>query len=87
MAKPLTRADLLTQDRPNAPQSTIVVGLPVADPTNPDFIRMRVMNSLLGGSFGSRIRRNIQEDTGYTYSPYSYISTTTAPATGARTPP
>ncbi|MGY3091435.1 zinc protease [Hymenobacter sp. UYAg731] len=75
VAKPLTRGDLLTQDRPSAPQSTIVVGLPAVDPTNPDYIRLRVMNSLLGGSFGSRITRNIREDKGYTYSPYSYLET------------
>ncbi len=75
VAKPITRGNLLTQDRPNAPQSTIVVGLPAVDPSNPDFIRLRVMNSLLGGSFGSRITRNIREDKGYTYSPYSYVET------------
>ena len=75
VAKPITRGNLLTQDRPSAPQSTIVVGLPVVDPSHPDFIRLRVMNSLLGGSFGSRITRNIREDKGYTYSPYSYTET------------
>ena len=75
IAKPLTKGDVLTLDRPNAPQSTIVVGLPAVDPSNPDFIRLRVMNSLLGGSFGSRITRNIREDKGYTYSPYSYVET------------
>lgn len=75
VAKPITKGEVLTQDRPNAPQSTIVVGLPAIDPSNPDFIRLRVMNSLLGGSFGSRITRNIREDKGYTYSPYSYVET------------
>ncbi|MBU6119932.1 M16 family metallopeptidase [Hymenobacter siberiensis] len=75
IAKPLTKGDVLTLDRPSAPQSTIVVGLPAVDPSNPDFIRLRVMNSLLGGSFGSRITRNIREDKGYTYSPYSYVET------------
>ncbi|WP_310396927.1 pitrilysin family protein [Hymenobacter sp.] len=75
VAKPVTKGEVLTQDRPNAPQSTIVVGLPAVDPSSPDYIRLRVMNSLLGGSFGSRITRNIREDKGYTYSPYSYIET------------
>jgi len=74
-AKALTKPAVLTQDRPGAPQSTLVIGLPVIDPTNPDYIRLRVTNSLLGGSFGSRITRNIREDKGYTYSPYSYIDT------------
>lgn len=36
---------------------------------------MRVTNSLLGGSFGSRIPRNIREAKGYTYSPRSVIET------------
>lgn len=74
-AKPATQPTLLTQDRPDAPQSTLMLGLPVADPTSPDYIPLRVTNSLLGGSFGSRVTRNIREDKGYTYSPYSYLDT------------
>jgi zinc protease len=75
VAKALSKPELLTQDRPSAPQSTLLLGLPVADPTSPDYTRLRVTNSLLGGSFGSRITRNIREDKGYTYSPYSYLDT------------
>lgn len=75
VAKSQTRPDVTTLDRPGAPQSTIVIGLPVVDPSHPDYMRVRVMNSLLGGSFGSRITRNIREDKGYTYSPYSYLET------------
>lgn len=60
-------------DRPNAPQSTIYYGLPTIDAKNKDFIALDVMNSLLGGSFGSRITSNIREDKGYTYSPRSSI--------------
>jgi predicted Zn-dependent peptidase len=75
IAKSQTRPDITTLDRPGAPQSTIVIGLPVVDPSHPDYMRVRVMNSLLGGSFGSRITRNIREDKGYTYSPYSYLET------------
>lgn len=70
-AKP--KPNLMILDRPGAPQSTIVVGLPVVDPSHPDYTRLRVMNSLLGGSFGSRITRNIREHKGYTYSPQSSI--------------
>ena len=74
LAQPSPKASLLLVDRPGAPQSTIVIGLPVVDPSHPDYTRLRVMNSLLGGSFGSRITRNIREDKGYTYSPYSNIN-------------
>lgn len=62
-------------DRPGAAQSTLYIGLPVPNPANPDYIRMSVMNSLLGGSFASRITSNIREQKGYTYSPFSQIST------------
>lgn len=61
-------------DRPGAPQSTVYMGLPVADPTSPDYIRLDVMNALLGGSFASRITANIREQKGYTYSPSSRIA-------------
>jgi zinc protease len=74
VAKPVTKADMIVVDRPGAPQSTIVFGLPVVDPSHPDYMALRVTNSLLGGSFGSRITRNIREDKGYTYSPYSTLA-------------
>ena len=61
-------------DRPGAPQSTVIMGVPTVDPSSPDFIAMTVMDSLLGGAFASRITKNIREDKGYTYSPYSELS-------------
>jgi len=61
-------------DRPGAAQSTLYVGLPVANATSEDNIPLLVTNSLLGGSFGSRITSNIREQKGYTYSPSSQIS-------------
>ncbi|HMI51814.1 MAG TPA: pitrilysin family protein [Candidatus Saccharimonadales bacterium] len=61
-------------DRPGAPQSTIYVGLPVPGTTSPDNIALTVTNSLLGGSFASRITANIREQKGYTYSPHSVVS-------------
>ena len=61
-------------DRPNAAQSTIMMGLPVADPSASDYTELELMNTILGGSFGSRITSNIREDKGYTYSPYSSIA-------------
>lgn len=60
-------------DRPGAPQSTIVLGMPAVSPSDEDFIKFQVMNALLGGSFGSRITANIRENKGYTYSPSSSV--------------
>ncbi len=73
--RPSTVHRLETMDRPGAVQSTIYLGMPVADPSSPDWIPMSVMNALLGGSFGSRITSNIREQKGYTYSPFSQVST------------
>jgi predicted Zn-dependent peptidase len=61
-------------DRPSAPQSTLIVGMPVPPATSPDAVALGVTNALLGGSFNSRITANIREQKGYTYSPRSEIS-------------
>ncbi len=61
-------------DRPDAVQSNVYLGLPVLSPGDDDWIALQVSNTLLGGSFASRITRNIREDKGYTYSPFSTIS-------------
>jgi zinc protease len=60
-------------DRKGAPQTTVIVGLPTLTPKDQDFVALQVTNTLLGGAFGSRITRNIREDKGYTYSPFSTI--------------
>jgi len=72
--KPVTKHEVDLVDRPGAAQSTLFMGMPTIDPSNPDYIPLQVMNALLGGSFGSRITSNIREQKGYTYSPTSLIS-------------
>lgn len=62
-------------DRPDASQSNLLLGLPTIAPGHDDWIAMQLTNSLLGGAFSSRITSNIREDKGYTYSPFSSIST------------
>lgn len=61
-------------DRKGAPQTTVYMGLPVVTPANPDYLPLTVANSLLGGSFASRITSNIRENKGYTYSPNSSVN-------------
>ncbi|HEV2802366.1 MAG TPA: pitrilysin family protein [Pyrinomonadaceae bacterium] len=73
--KPTSARKIHLIDRPGAPQSTLYLGLPVVDPSHRDYVAMIVTNSLLGGSFASRITSNIREQKGYTYSPNSSIST------------
>ncbi len=60
-------------DRAGAPQSTVMLGLKVADPSHADWVALEVTDSLLGGSFASRITANIREQKGYTYSPFSVL--------------
>ena len=62
-------------DRPDALQSNIYLGLPTTSWGADDWIPLQVSNTLLGGYFSSRITSNIREDKGYTYSPFSTIST------------
>jgi predicted Zn-dependent peptidase len=75
VAEPVVANEVKIIDRPGAPQSTIYYGLPVAGPSDPDYIPLDITNSILGGSFASRITSNLREDKGYTYSPRSILDT------------
>jgi predicted Zn-dependent peptidase len=72
-ATPTRTNEIAMIDRKDAPQTTVILGLPTLTPKDKDYMALQVTNSLLGGSFGSRITSNIREDKGYTYSPYSTI--------------
>lgn len=70
------QADTIIENRKGAPQTTLILGLPTVSPGDKDYLPFNISNSLLGGSFGSRITSNIRENKGYTYSPYSTIDYT-----------
>ena len=72
--KPTGERAVYLLDRPGAVQSTVILGMPVIDPSNPDWIPLQVTNTLLGGFFSSRITANIREAKGYTYSPASAVT-------------
>lgn len=61
-------------DVPGAQQSSVRIAVPVPHPAHALYFPTTLMNSLLGGTFGSRITTNIREDKGYSYSPDSSIS-------------
>jgi predicted Zn-dependent peptidase len=54
-------------DKPNAAQSVIYLGAPGAERLSPDYPALMVMNTILGGSFSSRLMSNLRETKGYTY--------------------
>ena len=54
-------------DKPGAPQSQIVIGGVGVARSTPDYFPLQVLNTLLGGSFTSRLNQNLREEHGYTY--------------------
>lgn len=64
---PTREASLQVIDRPGAPQSTVLAGLPVPDVSDPGYMKLTVMNTLLGGGSVSRLFENLREDKGWTY--------------------
>ena len=54
-------------DKPGAPQSEIRVGHVGVARKNPDFHSISVLNSILGGTFNSRLNQVLREEKGYTY--------------------
>lgn len=54
-------------EKPGAVQSAIRIGKAMFNKTHPDFQKLRILNTILGGYFGSRLMTNIREDKGYTY--------------------
>jgi zinc protease len=74
VVKPQSERAVHLVDRPGAVQSTIYLGNPVMPPRDPDYLPLLVTNALLGGYFSSRITSNIREEKGYTYSPFSTVS-------------
>lgn len=56
------------------PQSTIRMGHLSLSRHDDDYVGMRVLMSLLGGFFGSRLMKKIREEKGYTYGVYAALS-------------
>jgi predicted Zn-dependent peptidase len=54
-------------DKPGAEQSAIRIGWVGVDRRTPDYFPIQVMNTILGGSFTSRLNTNLREDKGYSY--------------------
>lgn len=51
----------------DAMQSAVRIGMISLDRRHPDYMKARVLVTLLGGYFGSRLMSNIREEKGYTY--------------------
>jgi predicted Zn-dependent peptidase len=68
LAAPQTHSDLKhILAKEDAIQSAIRMGCVLFNKTHADYHGMQVLNTVLGGYFGSRLMANIREDKGYTY--------------------
>jgi predicted Zn-dependent peptidase len=54
-------------DKPGAAQSQIRIGWIGVPRSTPDFFALRVLNTVLGGAFTSRLNTNLREKHGYAY--------------------
>ena len=62
----------ITND-PDGVQGSIRMAMPFVNRHHPDYLPAQVLNTLLGGFFGSRLMANIREDKGFTYGIHSYF--------------
>jgi zinc protease len=61
-------------DKPGAAQSSFRIAALGVPRTTPDYFAIQVMNTILGGSFTSRLNNNLRETKGYTYGAFSGFS-------------
>jgi len=87
---PRDRREVYLVDKPGAPQSQIRIGSVGVRRVTPDYFPIQVMNTILGGSFSSRLNMNLREKRGYTYGATSVFDMRAEPgpffaATGVQT--
>ena len=66
-----TGTRVILVDRPGSVQSTIIVGQPGFQATDPDYLTMVALNQVFGGAVSSRLNSNLREKHGYTYGAFS----------------
>jgi predicted Zn-dependent peptidase len=75
----LRRGQLYLVDKPGAAQSEIRIGWVGAPRSTPDYFTLQVLNTILGGSFTSRLNQNLRETHGYAYGAGSSFDMRLAP--------
>lgn len=60
-------------EKEDAKQSSIKLGMLTVDIKHPDYLKLNILVTILGGYFGSRLMSNIREDKGYTYGIFSTL--------------
>jgi predicted Zn-dependent peptidase len=65
---------LISVDAKNKLQTAIRIGMPTVNIHHSDFDDLQILNTILGGYFGSRLMTNIREEKGFTYGIYSFVN-------------
>jgi zinc protease len=60
--------------KPGATQTALRIGSSTINKRHPDYIGLKILDSVLGGYFGSRLMKNIREEKGFTYGISSTVS-------------
>ena len=66
-APQVTAGQITIVDMPGAAQSQIRIGSVGVPRSTPDYFMLQVLNTILGGSFTSRLNQNLREEHGYSY--------------------
>ncbi|MBE2281532.1 MAG: insulinase family protein [Ignavibacteriaceae bacterium] len=62
-----TKSKLILVDFPGAPQAEIIMGFPRGPRNERTYYTEKLLNTIFGGSFNSRLNMNLREREGYTY--------------------
>ena len=79
----LSERQVILVDVPGAAQSQVRIGWVGVSRSTPDYFTLQVLNTILGGSFTSRLNQNLREEHGYSYGASSRFDMRLAPATFA----
>ena len=78
--EPPKKSSIYLLDRPGSIQSLVLAGQLATPKSDPDDIAIRTMNTILGGSFTSRLNLNLRENKHWTYGARTRLDATRGPA-------
>jgi zinc protease len=78
-ARQLAEGQVTIVNMPSAAQSQIRIGWFGVPRSTPEYFTLQVLNTILGGSFTSRLNQNLRETHGYTYGASSRFDMRLAP--------
>ncbi|MFO8236507.1 MAG: pitrilysin family protein [Bacteroidales bacterium] len=64
--QPADQQEIFTK-KPDAVQAAIRMGYSLFNKHHPDYLGMKIVTTILGGYFGSRLMKKVREEKGYTY--------------------